>query len=295
MPNVHTIAANRPFLDTLIEQLLDWDRERLADTLLLLPSRRACLAAREAFLRVGGGQALLLPRLAPISEPDEAELMVDPALELILPPAIGQVRRHLLLTRLVQAKNPTMPLEQAVRLAGELARFVDELHNEEVRLDGFETLVPAHLAVHWQQTLVSPAASRPELAVHSRGRGPARRHPPAPAAGRCADRQMAGPRPGPSGRGRRHYRQHPQRRPAAGTDRAAAGRHGRAAGARPDDRGCGLARGRATHPQYGLKQLVELMGVEPGGGRHLARERCCSTGRSARRAVEPSATACRHH
>ncbi|MFZ1431508.1 MAG: hypothetical protein WAS21_32710, partial [Geminicoccaceae bacterium] len=154
MYNVHTIPANQPFLDTLIEGLLEWDRERLADTLLLLPSRRTCLAAREVFLRVSGGVPLLLPRLVPIGEPDEPELLIDPALELTLAPAISQVRRQLLLTRLVQAKEPGMPLEQAVRLAAELARFLDELHNEEVGLAGLDTLVPADLADHWQQTQV---------------------------------------------------------------------------------------------------------------------------------------------
>ena len=154
MHNVHTIPADQPFLETLIEELLRWDRERLADTLLLLPSRRACLAAREVFLRVSGGVPLLLPRLVPIGEPDEPELLIDPALELTLAPAISPVRRQLLLTRLVQAKEPGMPLEQAVRLAAELARFLDELHNEEVGLAGLDTLVPADLADHWQKTQV---------------------------------------------------------------------------------------------------------------------------------------------
>ena len=134
MCHVYTIPADRPFLDTLVHGLLAWDRERLAAALLLLPSRRACLVARDAFLRLGGGQPLLLPRLVPIGEPDESELWLDPALEATLPPAIGQVRRRLLLTRLVQARDPEMPLEQAVRLAAELARFLDELQHQPHRV-----------------------------------------------------------------------------------------------------------------------------------------------------------------
>ena len=137
----------------LVAALLSWERERLADTLLLLPSRRACLAARDAFLRLGGGQPLLLPRLLPIGEPDEALLLLDPELELALPPAIGPIRRRLLLTRLVLARSPGMTHEQAVRLAGELERFLDELHNEEVDLDRLDELVPGDLAEHWQETL----------------------------------------------------------------------------------------------------------------------------------------------
>ena len=151
---VHTIDADRPFLPALVDGLLAWERELLADSLVLLPSRRACLAAREAFRRAAGGQPLLLPRLVPIGEPDEGELALDGAIELSLPPSIGPIRRRLLLTRLIRARDPTMAHEQAVRLAAELARFLDELHNEEVALDRLEGLAPETLAEHWQESLV---------------------------------------------------------------------------------------------------------------------------------------------
>jgi ATP-dependent helicase/nuclease subunit B len=154
MANVFTIAANRPFLDSLVGELLTLDRERLADTLLLMPSRRACLAARDTFLRLSGGDPLLLPRLVPIGEPDEAELLIDPLVELDLPPAIEPLRRRLLLTRLVLARDAEMTHEQAVRLAGELESFIDELHNEEIDLESLDRLAPADLAEHWQETLV---------------------------------------------------------------------------------------------------------------------------------------------
>ncbi|MEK0082047.1 double-strand break repair protein AddB [Benzoatithermus flavus] len=153
MANVYTIAANRPFLDCLVGELLAWDRERLADTLLLMPSRRACLAARDTFLRLSRGDPLLLPRLVPIGEPDEAEILIDPEIELDLPPAIEPLRRRLLLTRLVLARDNEMTHEQAVRLAGELESFIDELHNEEIDLESLDRLAPADLAEHWQETL----------------------------------------------------------------------------------------------------------------------------------------------
>ena len=41
------------------------------------------------------------------------------------------------------ARSPGMTHEQAVRLAGELERFLDELHNEEVDLDRLDELVRA--------------------------------------------------------------------------------------------------------------------------------------------------------
>lgn len=262
MCHVYTIPADRPFLDTLVHGLLAWDRERLAAALLLLPSRRACLVARDAFLRLGGGQPLLLPRLVPIGEPDESELWLDPALEATLPPAIGQVRRRLLLTRLVQARDPEMPLEQAVRLAAELARFLDELHNEEVDLRGLETLVPADLAEHWQQTLVFLqllAKSWPDVLIEEKRLDPSLRRR------RLVDALTA-----------------KWRRAAPGHPVVAAGITGTipcvarllAQVARLPDGGvvlpaldrtldaAGWAEVGPTHPQYGLKHLLAVMDVD---------------------------------
>ncbi len=152
MGTVATIGPGQPFLDVLARWLLERGEDRLADTLLLLPSRRACLAAREAFLRVGEGRPLLLPRLLPVGEPDEAELVLDPDVELDLPPALPPLRRRLLLTRLVLAREETSH-EQAIRLAGKLEALLDELQNEEVGLERLDGLVPDTFAEHWQRTL----------------------------------------------------------------------------------------------------------------------------------------------
>ena len=151
MLRVTNIALGRPFLPTLVAGLLD--RDDLADLTLLLPSRRACLAARETFQNLSGGATLLLPRLLPVGEPDEAELALSGTLELALPPVLPPLRRRLLLMRLVRATDPAMPHEQAVRLAAELERFIDELHNEEVDLAGLDRLVPSEFAAHWQESL----------------------------------------------------------------------------------------------------------------------------------------------
>ncbi|MFO1046804.1 MAG: double-strand break repair protein AddB [Geminicoccaceae bacterium] len=151
MLRVANIALGQPFLPTLIAGLLD--RDDLADLTLLLPSRRACLSARETFQRASGGATLLLPRLLPVGEPDEAELALSGTLELALPPVMPPLRRRLLLMRLVRASARDMPHEQAVRLAAELERFIDELHNEEVDLAGLDHLVPSEFAEHWQESL----------------------------------------------------------------------------------------------------------------------------------------------
>lgn len=151
-PGVWTIDPHLPFLELLAEALVAEPAERLADTLVLLPSRRTCLALRELLLARAQGRALLLPRIRPVGEPDEPELALDPALECELPPAISPLRRRLLLTRLLYAAHG-LPHEQAVRLAGELTRLLDELQTEEVDPSALDAIVPEELAEHWQRTL----------------------------------------------------------------------------------------------------------------------------------------------
>ncbi len=148
---VATIAAGLPFVDALAAGLLAEagdDRLALADMLVLLPTRRACRSLGEAFLRRAGGQGLLLPRIRPIGEIEAEELLLDGTLELTLPPAIAPLRRQLLLARLLSPLD--WPLEHALRLAGELGGLLDELQTERVPFGALDRLVPDALAEHWQ-------------------------------------------------------------------------------------------------------------------------------------------------
>ena len=113
LPKVYTITPERPFLVTLAAGLLAMtagDPLRLTRVTVLLPTRRAVRSLREAFLRTtpeGGdaGAPLLLPRMWPIGDLDSDELwLAEGAVgghDLAVPPAIPELRRRLLLTRLV--------------------------------------------------------------------------------------------------------------------------------------------------------------------------------------------------
>jgi ATP-dependent helicase/nuclease subunit B len=152
MPDVATIRAGVPFAEALAAGLLaevDAAPERLADALVLLPTRRACRLLAEAFLRRSRGRALLLPRIQPLGEIDPDELLSEGALDLVIPPAIGQLRRQLLLARLFERSG--WPIAHALRLAEELAALLDELQTERVPVDAIAQLVPQHLAEHWQR------------------------------------------------------------------------------------------------------------------------------------------------
>lgn len=157
-PSVYTIAPGGPFLDLLARGLLQQhgtDPLTLSRVTVLLPTRRACRALAEAFLRQSDGAALLLPVIRPLGDIDEDELDlrgIGDERDGVLP--FGTLERSLLLARLVQAS----PLAggdsaNALRLARELGHLLDAAATEEVGLDRLPDLVPAELAGHWQQTL----------------------------------------------------------------------------------------------------------------------------------------------
>ena len=165
-PTVFTIASDVPFLDALAAGLLAQagdDPLALARQTVLLPTRRASRALREAFLRASGGKALLLPRLVPVGDVDAEELVffgedVDGEASFAIPPAVPELRRQLLLTRLVlgwgraRGSGP-LTAGQAAPLARELARFLDEVQSEGCDLARLASLVPANYAEHWQESL----------------------------------------------------------------------------------------------------------------------------------------------
>jgi len=154
MGKLFTIPAERPFLPSLAGHLLRLPPEALADHLILLPSRRACLELRDTFLRLTTAPALLLPRLQPVGEVDLADLPLPLLAEAAAsPPPIDPLRRRLLLARLVKAKA-AMPDEQAIRLATSLAELLDLVQTERADLGGLRDLLPEDLAEHWQDVVV---------------------------------------------------------------------------------------------------------------------------------------------
>ncbi len=157
MSRVYTIDPGQPFLRVLALGLIERLGECLPDALVLLPSRRACVALREAFGEVGDGRPMLLPRLEPVGEAAADELLLTGAEELGVKPAIPPLRRRLLLARLViklhEAAYEGITDEHAIRLAGELGTFLDEVETEEVGFDGLAGLVPDEHAKHWETIL----------------------------------------------------------------------------------------------------------------------------------------------
>ncbi len=164
-PKVYTIAAHRPFLATLAAGLLGMagaDPLQLPRITVLLPTRRAVRSLRDAFLRVApdgkvAGTPLLLPRMRPIGDlaSDELSLSDGGAEDMAVPPPIPELRRRLLLTRLVlhwgerRGEEPLLP-GQAAALAASLARLLDRVATEGASFAKIADLVPEGLAEHWR-------------------------------------------------------------------------------------------------------------------------------------------------
>ena len=175
MASVFTIAPGTAFLDTLAAGLLARygdDPLDLGRVRVLLPTRRACRALDDAFLRLRGGQALMAPAARAIGDIEEDELSALSGGEagalaerdLALPPAVPPLRRQLLLAGLIldmdgrrargpAATGPPMDEARAAHLAAELGRLLDQIQTERLSFEGLAALVPDDFAAHWQISL----------------------------------------------------------------------------------------------------------------------------------------------
>lgn len=159
-PTVFTIPAETAFVDALAKGILadaDADPLALAAVTVLLPTRRACRSLREAFLRLGEGKPLLLPRLVPLNDIDDQEALFasyGAAADAIdIPPPISSLKRQMMLARLIGPTQPDLPVARALRLAQELANLLDQVQTERLTFDNLTNLVPEEYAAHWQETL----------------------------------------------------------------------------------------------------------------------------------------------
>jgi ATP-dependent helicase/nuclease subunit B len=154
--NLATLPANVDFLEAVAAR---WLAQGVApgEGLILLPTRRAARSLVDAFLRVSGGRPMLLPRITAIGALDETPLALAGALD--LPPAVAPAVRLAELARLIMAlpedAGGVGRADQAWKLAGELARLMDEAERAEI--DDFPTalaqVADGALAQHWDITL----------------------------------------------------------------------------------------------------------------------------------------------
>ncbi|CCV09970.1 double-strand break repair protein AddB [Mesorhizobium sp. STM 4661] len=178
---VFSIPPGAPFLPTLAEALLsgrlipgfrfDGDPLALADATIYVPTRRAARALRGVFVDSLGSRSAILPVIRPLGEfdEDEAAFEAEAAAALDLAPPIAAIERLLLLAPLVRAWKRRLPAHvaalfdeeivvpasaaDAIWLARDLARLMDEIETEGTDWTRLADLVTGNLAGWWQVTL----------------------------------------------------------------------------------------------------------------------------------------------
>jgi ATP-dependent helicase/nuclease subunit B len=164
---VFTIPPHKAFADALVDGLIasyGQDPMGLARGIIIVPNNRAATAIRDAFVRQSS-KGLLLPRLVAIGDPELGE-NIGLALDTIegtiegqaLPPAIDPLHRQLILARMLQQSMAVERLgaldgAQAMRLAADLARVLDQLTIERVPAQALKSVDVSGLSDYWDDTL----------------------------------------------------------------------------------------------------------------------------------------------
>lgn len=180
--NLFTIPAGAPFLEVLAQAMLDGrfgpvhdpaDPTAMARATLYLPTRRAARAFAACLSARLGSRPLLLPRIVPLGDVEEAETaLIGAGLsgaisgeDRIGP--IDPLARRMLLTKLVDAwgktanrshlrLDPSEPalvpatLAEAYGLAGDLAALLDQMQTEGVAIERLSKLDAARFDRIWQ-------------------------------------------------------------------------------------------------------------------------------------------------
>jgi ATP-dependent helicase/nuclease subunit B len=185
-PALFTVPLGTSLTDALAAHLLTSSGEALPDTLILMPNNRAIKSLTESFVRQAK-KGLLLPRMVAVGD-----LALDETLASLLDPiggecsnpvlpAIAEIDRRILLTRLIQKQRPNTSAVEALKLAKNLAAALDVLEVEEVGLSEVRELdLKPDMQTHWQTAyddfLAIAADHYKELAARKQVSAPARRN-----------------------------------------------------------------------------------------------------------------------
>lgn len=171
-PSVFTIPPEARFLDCLASAILEGpfstrtgsasDMLSLPAMTVLVPTRRAARMLVERMTLLSGQGALLLPRIRSLGDVDEEEAAFSPMAaedDLDLLPAFNGLRRTLVLTRLLLewsnktgehhlARTLQAGPSQALRLAESLGELIDSLETEEIPFDRLDLLADGDYPEH---------------------------------------------------------------------------------------------------------------------------------------------------
>jgi ATP-dependent helicase/nuclease subunit B len=163
LPRVLTIAAGGAFLDILAENILarfpTFEKDRpLSDWTVLVPTRRAALELAKSLKQKSGAQALVLPRIKPIGDIDEAFLDLEAGIT-EKPIPLSPQAQLLQLLGLVDnwaRENPQIGIAgeisrsavQRLTLAKSLSDLIETVETNECSFDKLQDAYEADLSDH---------------------------------------------------------------------------------------------------------------------------------------------------
>ncbi len=145
---IFTLNLTDNFAEKIVEYILSENMSplQMAQMQIILPTKRAVKTVKECFLKRSEQTPLLLPKLTALYEID--------TLEEDIPPAMSNIERLILLTKICQKKPNVETLDQALTIAISLSSLLDEFYQFESSFDDLENLVPdLELAEHWNETI----------------------------------------------------------------------------------------------------------------------------------------------
>ena len=288
-PRVHVF--NVPLGNDLCDVTAQWvlqsagaDPLAISNNILLLPNNRAIKSMTEAFVRQAA-PGMLLPRMVAVGDMQLDEAlgpMLDPIdADITILPAIGSFDRLMLLAKLVNDHKPrdaTLSPAEALRLARKLADLIDELEVDLVDFTQIQDIaIDADLAGHWQSAygqllLILPAYHAALSARKLMGPAERRNHLLAALERRLAENMVESPIIAVGITTSAKAVARVLRRVALmpngyvilpGVDLALSDERWDDLSAATDDaQGFGRRRNVEVHPQFHLKHLLELMGID---------------------------------
>ncbi len=146
------IPFGQCFLESLAKILLEQatDPLDLAQTLVLLPTKRGVLNLQEAFRKTSS--FLMLPRMMALADISSENPLLLASID-DLPPSISSWKRLGLFTQLILKFQPDYTVNRALKAAKSLMHLVDEAETTGIDLNQLENLVAEDYAEHWQTTL----------------------------------------------------------------------------------------------------------------------------------------------
>jgi ATP-dependent helicase/nuclease subunit B len=164
--NIYKINAAENYLKTLAQFVLSENSDdftALANSTILLPTKRACLYLKAQFCDLAANKTAILPKIFSIGELDEDELNLNNFLNfdeaIQVKQAISNEKRLLITAELIreskdlQIDNQLINFEQSIKLAKNLLSLIDDFERYQIPFKNITNILPDELANHKQKTI----------------------------------------------------------------------------------------------------------------------------------------------